>query len=94
MEAKCRRVDRPGVCVCVFVCIKITETLSHILNGCYACRGMYIARHDRIVELIAKDVSKYLLSTVRMYKHSRAISSMFHLCDNPDIFTSLTANRM
>ena len=71
---------------------QITETLSHILNGCYAYKGMYIARHDRIVELIAKDISKYHASTVRMYKHSRVIPSMFQLCDNPDMFTSLTAN--
>ena len=53
---------------------------------------MYIARHDRIVELIAKDISKYHASSVRMYKHSRVIPSMFHFCDNPDIFSSLTAN--
>ena len=53
---------------------------------------MYIARHDRIVELIAKDISKYHASSVRMYKHSSVIPSMFQLCDNPDIFTSLTAN--
>ena len=71
---------------------QITETLPHILNGCHAYGGMYIARHDRIVELIVKDISKYHVPTVRMYKHSRVIPPMFHLCNNPDIFTSLTAN--
>ena len=49
---------------------------------------MYIARHDRIVELIVKDISKYLASTVRMYKHSRVISTMLQLCDKPDIFNT------
>ncbi len=36
---------------------QITETLPHILNGCNAYKGMYIARHDRIVDLIVKDIS-------------------------------------
>ena len=73
---------------------QITETLSHILNGCHAYKGMYIARHDRIVELIAKDISKFHASSVRMYKHSCVIPSMFHLCDNPDIFTSQLTHQM
>ncbi|KAI2653013.1 Retrovirus-related Pol polyprotein from type-2 retrotransposable element R2DM [Labeo rohita] len=39
---------------------QITETLPHILNGCHAYKGMYIARHDRIVKLIVKDISNVL----------------------------------
>ena len=32
-----------------------TETLSYILNGCHAYKGMYMANHDRIVNLKGKD---------------------------------------
>ncbi|ROL43499.1 hypothetical protein DPX16_17320 [Anabarilius grahami] len=49
---------------------QMTETLPHILNGCHAHKGMYIARHDRIVDLIAKEISSHFSSSVRMYKHS------------------------
>ena len=38
---------------------QIAETMSHILNGCHVYRGLYINRHDRIVDLISKDVSLY-----------------------------------
>ncbi len=36
---------------------QITETLPHILNGCHAYKGMYISRHNRIVDLKVKDIS-------------------------------------
>lgn len=32
------------------------ETIAHILNGCSAYKGLYIARHDRIVALSAKEL--------------------------------------
>ncbi len=39
---------------------QIIETLPHILNGCRADEGMYRARHDRIVDLIVKDISNHV----------------------------------
>ncbi len=55
---------------------QITETLPHILNGCHAYRGMHRARHDRIVDLIVKDISNHVSPLVRVYKHS----CVKHLC--------------
>lgn len=71
---------------------QITETLPHILNGCHAYRGMYIARHDRIVDLIVKDISSHFSSSVKMYKHSCVKSSMFQYCSNSETFSHLSAN--
>jgi hypothetical protein len=71
----------------------VTETMSHILNGCYAYKVLYIAHHDRIVDLITKDISKHFVLSVRMYKHSCVKPSMFYLCtENPEIFAHLSAN--
>ena len=71
----------------------ITETLSHILNGCHAYKGMYIARHDRIVDLIVKDISNHFPLSVRMYKHSQVKPSMFQRCSsNPSTLLHLVAN--
>ena len=72
---------------------QVTETMSHILNGCYAYKGLYIARHDRIVDLIVKDISTHFSPLVKMYKHSCVKPSMFHLCNsNPGTFSHLSAN--
>ncbi len=56
---------------------QITETLPHILNGCHAYKGMYIARHDRIVDLIVKDMSNHVSPLVRVYTHACVKPSMF-----------------
>ena len=66
--------------------------MSHILNGCCAYRGMYIARHDRIVDLIVKAISNHFPPPVKMYKHSSVNHTMFHLCNNPATFTHIPAN--
>ena len=70
----------------------VTETLSHILNGCYVYKGMYIARHDRIVDLIAKDLSSYVPSSVKMYKNSCVSTNMFRHNNGNDAFSDVTAN--
>ena len=94
-----------SVCVCVCVCVTFaphclhhnnntnTETLSHILNGCFVYKGMYIARHDRIVDIAVKGILSYLHSSVKVVKHSRVLSSMFHLCNQEqNVFQDITAN--
>lgn len=71
----------------------VTESLSHILNGCYVYKGMYIARHDRIVDLLVKDIMPYAPFSVKIYKHSCVSSTMFKLCNNErDVFSNVTAN--
>ena len=70
----------------------VTESLSHILNGCYAYKGMYIARHDRIVDLIVKEVSHHLSDSVAMYTHTQVNASMFRLCNDQHAFSLLSAN--
>lgn len=32
------------------------ETVAHILNGCHYYKGQYMARHDRLVDLVVKDL--------------------------------------
>ena len=70
---------------------QVAETMPHILNGCHVYRGLYICRHDRIVDLITKDISSTLGSSITLYKHSTVSPSMFDLC-NGDVFSNLTAN--
>ncbi len=71
---------------------QITETLPHILKGCHAYKGMYIARHDRKVDLIVKDISNNFSPLVRVYKHSCVKPSMFqYLSDNSEIISDLSA---
>ncbi len=72
---------------------QITETSPHILNGCHAYKGMYIAHHDRIVDLIVKDISNHVSPLVRVYTHSCVKPSLFQsLSNNPEMFSDLSAN--
>ena len=65
--------------------------MSHILNGCYAYKGLYV--DDRIVDLIAKDISTHFSPLVKMHKHSCVKPSMFDVCNsNPGTFSHLSAN--
>ncbi len=68
---------------------QITETLPHILNGCHVYKGMYITRHDRIVDLIVKDISNHVSPLVRVYTHSCVNPSMFQYLSNK---SDLSAN--
>ena len=69
-----------------------TESLSHILNGCHVYKGMYIARHDRIVDLLVKDLLPFIPTPVKIHKHSKVTPTMFNLCNNDDVFTPISAN--
>ncbi len=54
---------------------------------------MYIARHDRIVDLIVKDISNNFSPLVRIYKYSCVKPSMFqYLSNNSEMFSDLSAN--
>ncbi len=54
---------------------------------------MYIARHDRIVDLIVKDISNHVSPLVRVYTHACVKPSMFqYLNDNSEMFSDLSAN--
>ena len=71
---------------------QIAETMSHILNGCHVYRGLYICRHDRIVDLISADISSIFRSSIMLYKHSTVKPSMFSLCNDVSMFSHVTAN--
>jgi len=74
---------------------QITETLPHILNGHHAYyKGMCTARHNRIVDLIVKDISSQFSSAVKMYKHSCVKSSMFQNCNVSETFPHVLANAL
>lgn len=54
---------------------------------------MYIAGHDRIVDLIVKDISNHLPPLVRIYKHSCVNSSLFqYLNINSEIVSHMSAD--
>ena len=53
---------------------------------------MYIARHDRIVDLIVKDISHHTPAPVKMYTHACVNASMFHLCNDQHPLSQLSAN--
>ncbi len=40
------------------------ETVAHILNGCCCYKGLYVSRHDRLVDLIVRTWKQYI-KTVR-----------------------------
>lgn len=46
------------------------ETLVHVLNRCNFQTGLYIARHDRLVDLISDSIIEVQEVTTKMYKHS------------------------
>lgn len=71
--------------------------MAHILNGCHYYKGQYVARHDRLVELVAKDLQKiyqgheckfFLHSTVKMnwFNHNMHDDDHFkNIPNTPDI---------
>ena len=56
-------------------------SVAHIVHGCTMYKGLYIERHDRIVNLIASTVKEVFPENVIMYKHS---------CIMPEWFSSST----
>merc|ERR1712055_1042771 len=46
------------------------ETVAHILNGCSHYKGLYIARHDRLVDMVSDKIREVQERTTKMYKHS------------------------
>lgn len=63
------------------------ESTAHVLNGCHAYKALYIARHDRIVDLISEAVQKALPSSAAMYKNLRVLPGWFDL--DYDIFANI-----
>ncbi len=55
------------------------ETVAHILNGCCCYKGLYVSRHDRLVDLIAKDL-KTIHKDSQIYQHTTVELSW--LCHN------------
>ena len=72
---------------------QITETMAHILNGCFVYRGLYICRHDRIVDLISEGVMSTFRPAATLYKHSTVKPSMFSRCSkDSEVFSNFSAN--
>ena len=66
------------------------ESMSHILNGCHFYKGLYTARHDRIVNLIKKSVSSMSPSVV-FHCNIPVKPNMFEN-NNPQAFVNISAN--
>ena len=54
--------------------------------------NVHIARHDRIVNLIVKDIKHHFTASMKMYTNTRVTASMFHLCNDQNAFSHLSAN--
>ena len=63
------------------------ESIAHIVNGCNKYKGLYTARHDRIVDLISSTVKGVFPPNVSMYKHSRIMPDWFNSSD--DVFCNI-----
>ena len=66
------------------------ESMSHILNGCHFYKGLYTARHDRIVNLIKKSVCSMSPSVV-FHCDTQVKPNMF-ANNNPLAFVHISAN--
>ncbi len=76
--------------VCVCVCVCVSSSLSHILNGCFVYKGIYTARHGRVVDLLVKDVMSHAPPSAKICKHSHVSNTMFTLCNvEYDVFQML-----
>ena len=50
-------------------------------------KGLYIARHDRLVDLISSNVKEVFLENATMYKHSRIMPEWFN--SSIDVFCDI-----
>ena len=50
-------------------------------------KGLYIARHDRLVDRISSNVEEVLLENVTMYKYSRIMPEWFN--SSIDVFCNI-----
>ena len=53
------------------------ESTAHITNGCHAYKHLYIARHDRIVDIVSDAVRSIVPASAVMYKHARVLPEWF-----------------
>ena len=65
--------------------------MAHILNGCQFYKGLFIARHDRIVNIIMQTV-RPISHTATFYCNKAVNPSMFELSNNVSPFDNVTAN--
>ena len=63
------------------------ESIAHITNGCHAYKHLYIARHDRIVDIVSDAVHNTVPSSAAMYKHTRVLPQWFGYAS--DIFANI-----
>ena len=72
---------------------KHLESVAHIMNCCSSLKELYIARHDRVVDLIPAKIPRR--ENEQMHEHTTVCSEWFHssadtfsgIVDTPDIFT-------
>ncbi len=65
------------------------ETVAHILNGCCCYKGLYVSRHDRLVDLIVKDL-KIIHKDSKIYQHTTVKLNWFnHSTSDRDYFKNI-----
>lgn len=70
----------------------MTETLSHIFNGCGADEGLYICRLDRTVDLILIAISSTVGSSAFLCKHPSVV--FFYIAIFPLVLCNISANSL
>ena len=66
--------------------------MSHILNRCHYYKGLYVSRHDRIVDIISKSWPSLLC--VSMHMNCVVRQQMFSRCfAETSVFSDLNATR-
>ena len=73
---------------------QIIESISHILNGCHFYKGLYVSRHDRIVDIISESIPSLFSPTVSMHINCVVKQQMFFRCSTEmSAFSNLNATR-
>ena len=73
---------------------QVIESMSHILNGCHFYKGLYVSRHDRVVDIISGDLPSLFPSDVSIYKNCIVKQGMFSRgVEEMSVFSDLNATR-
>ena len=73
---------------------QVIESMSHILNGCLFYKGLYISRHDRIVDIISEKLPSLFSPHVSIHVNCVVKQQMFSRCSREmSVFSELSATR-
>ena len=68
-----------------------TDTNSHALNGCRKLKGLYTERHDRCVDIVRKELEKYVFTEFCQVFENQIVA--LEGMDNPTRMSCIGHNR-